>query len=211
MGGSVKSDRGIKCSLGIPVTVNGIYGVLTAGHGDGTVFTTPVGKFVGSMYTTSYPGNGKIYGDWKILYRGSYAPNIFNGAANTSSASSLRISGATKRWPGQGVCHSGQTTGQICRYFVTSVDSSLTAENVISTHQTMLYHDSNLDGSSDCSGWIEGDSGGPVYSANPAAAGSVNVHGIVKGYWTGAGKCGYSFTQLDGMYAWNSRAQVQHY
>lgn len=210
MGGEIVGNS--TCSLGIPVTVNGTSGVLTAGHCGGITFTTPTGRFVGSQYTTSYPGNGKIYGDWKILYKGSYAPHIFNGAANTNSTSNLKISGAAKRWPGQEVCHSGRTTGQICRYVVSSVDTSFTVANVESTHQTTLYHDSNRDGKSDCNGWAGGDSGGPIYSLSSKGDGSVDVHGIVKGSWrNSSGKCGYSFTQLSGVYAWNANTQVQHY
>ncbi|WP_143180525.1 hypothetical protein [Bowdeniella nasicola] len=207
MGGEIVA-MGSSCSTGIPVTFDGVKGLLTAGHCPGSRYTTPQGKFVGNQYTTAYPGNAYKYGDWKILYGSTYAPNVFNGPANSSTASNYKITGITKRRVGQEVCSSGRTTGQICRYVIEAIDSYLTVEGVRSEKLTHIYHDGDRNGYSDCNGWRDGDSGGPLY-ATTTTAGSVTAQGIVKGeYRNYLGRCRYSYTQFDGVTAWRSNVRL---
>lgn len=209
MGGSIISSS--KCTLGIPLIVDGKKAALTAGHCLGDNFATPKKKLVGSTLTTAYPGNANRFGDWKIIHKSTYAPKIFTGPANSSSTTHLPISGESKRRVGEEVCHSGATTGQICRYVVEDVDTYLIVDGIKSVHQTTMYHDSDRNGYSDCEGFQKGDSGGPIYSANPDKPGSVKVHGIVKGFYTNfLGRCRYSYTQLSGVKAWKPSIRVDY-
>ena len=203
MGGSIRGSQKEICSLGIPVRLGNVRGALTAGHCTSARFTTPKGSFVGNQYTTSYPGNAKLYGDWKIIRGSTYGPKVFSTSATSASNEHHNIVGITKRRTGQEVCHSGQTTGQVCRFVVEGTDSYLTVNGIKSTHQTLLYHDSDRNGISDCNGSQGGDSGGPVFS-NAGSTGNVNAHGIVKGtYRTPLNRCRYTYTQFDGVTAWD--------
>lgn len=196
---------GAACSAGVPIYVAGSRKLLTAGHCTGTSFTNN-GTVVGTQYTTSYPGNQNIYGDFKLLQGKSYALRVFSGSM--SSNASLPISGGTwgARPNGSGMCVSGRTTAQTCRYFVSGTYRTFNGAG----HQVRMYHDSNLDGLGDNNGWQPGDSGGPCYHAN--GGGGVIVNGIVKGRTlpiVGAGNATtYWCTQLSGVRAWNSSAYV---
>lgn len=207
MGAELRFDSSA-CSAGVPIRINGSTKLLTAGHCQGTRFTNN-GRFVGSTYTTAYPGNANRYGDWKLLEGSRYARRVFTGPL--SSNQSMPISGAlwSGRPRGTQLCASGRTTGQTCRYVVEATYESLRVNGVVSNHQTRMLHDSNLDGVGDDNGFKPGDSGGACYYTNNGK--SVIAAGIVKGYSYRPGdptKSRYYCTQLSGVKAWNKNAQL---
>lgn len=78
MGGEIASSSET-CSLGLPIVIGGVRRALTAGHCDGGNFYNN-GTFVGSQYTTAYPSNADIYGDWKLLSGSTYGTRVFSGS-----------------------------------------------------------------------------------------------------------------------------------
>ncbi|WP_154654291.1 hypothetical protein [Acidipropionibacterium thoenii] len=134
MGGRLNysyGGSGYYCSSGIPITVNGVHTLMTAGHCRGSSFTNN-GSVVGAQYTTACPGNADIYGDWKLIKGSSYAKRVFSGGLSSGDSHPI----TTSRWKtlplGNGMCTSGSTSGQICRYKVNSTGRSLTVDGVTS-------------------------------------------------------------------------------
>lgn len=209
MGGAIEDANENWCSLGIPVVVGETRGVLTAGHCTSGTWRTPTGRLVGTTYTTAFPGNARHFGDWKILSGSMYGEYVFNGPADSNSTSTRRLVGVSRRGIGQEVCHSGATTGQVCRYVVVSQGDSGWSDGVEIGHLTVMYHDQNRDGFSDSNGALEGDSGGPVYSqATSNAQDGDMAHGIVNGYYNDwLGRRRYTYTQFDGVTEWNSNVR----
>lgn len=195
------------CSAGAPITINGSRKLLTAGHCTGSSFTNN-GNLVGTTYTTAYPGNADIYGDWKLIDGKSYGTRVFSGSL--SSSESLQISGANwaGRPAGSGVCSSGRTTAQICRFVVQSSYGTITSSSgVTANHILRMYHDSDMNGTGDNSGFAGGDSGGSCYYSD--GSGGVTLTGIVKAVLDPAsGPNVYYCTQLSGVRAWNSSVTV---
>lgn len=205
MGAKLNGSAGGYCSSGVPLIIGGVRRLLTAGHCTSGTYSNN-GQVVGSTYTTSYPGKAKIFGDWKLLQGSSYALRVYSG--DVYSSASLPITGA--EWGvkalGSGMCSSGATTGQICRYYVADFYKAHSWNGVLTYPLTMLGHTSSgQPGFSDSNGWKPGDSGGPCYFSD--GAGGVKVAGIVTGRYV-AGSTDYYCTQLSGVRAWNSSAYV---
>lgn len=206
MGAELKYSGNSVCSAGVPIVISGVRRLLTAGHCTGSSFYNN-GTLVGTTYTSSYPGNASIYGDWKLIKGSNYASRVFSGSL--SSNSSLVISGAVwgGRPNGTGACSSGRTTAQICRYYVTGSYTSHTWLGVNTGQLLRMKHDSSGTGSgADHNGWGKGDSGGPVYFSD--GKGAVTVAAIVTGRNIGSSSTVYYATQLSGVRAWNSGANV---
>lgn len=194
------------CSSGVPIILDGVRRLLTAGHCTGSTFYNN-GNFVGSTYTTSYPGNADFLGDWQLIQGSTYAARVFNGPLDSNS--SLSISGAVwgGRPNGSGICNSGRTTGQICRYYVLSSYASFTWSGVTTGPLLRMKHDSTGTGTgADSNGWRPGDSGGPCYFSDGnegvTAAGIVTGRDVFQPYEI------YYCTQLTGVRSWNSTATV---
>lgn len=205
MGAEITSSSAT-CSLGVPILVGGVHRVLTAGHCTGSTWTNN-GNHVGTTYTTAYPGNADVYGDWQLVGGSLYGLSVYNGSVTSPAV--LSISGATygSRPVGSQLCASGRTTGQTCRYFVIGNYRVEDIDGVGRGHMVELHHDGDLNGVEDSNGWNDGDSGGPCYFASGAG---VNVDGIVTGWidWFFTSGMSYYCTQLSGVRAWNSSASV---
>ena len=204
--GSCTAATGGRCSGGIPLKVNGVFTMLTAGHCTASRYWN-AGNSVGTQHTTAYPGNARVFGDWKLLKGSSYGLRTFSGGA-TNDSRSLPITGAewSLRPTGSSLCTSGSTTGQICRYFITAPNTTLAASQISDgiprNRLIMMRHDANAGSGSDTAGSRPGDSGGPCYYAD--GTGGVVAAGIV----TAGGGYTYYCTQLSGVRAWNSSAQL---
>jgi hypothetical protein len=206
MGAELRYNTSYYCSAGVPITTNGTRRLLTAGHCTGSTFTNN-GNVVGTTYTTTYPGNAHMYGDWKLIQGSTYGTRVFSGIM--SSNDSLPISGANYggRPEGLQMCTSGRTTAQICRYFAAGSYATHTVNGVTSNYQQRMYHDGNLDGYADRSGFDLGDSGGPCYYSD--GSGGVVVNGIVKGFTKpSTGAIEYYCTQLTGVRYWDAGSYV---
>lgn len=206
MGGALtNASGGLICSSGVPMTIGSTRRLLTAGHCSGSTYYNN-GGVVGSTYTTAFPGNADIYGDWKLVQGSTYAKRVFNGSV--SSGSSLPINGAAwgGRPNGYQICSSGAVTGQICRYFVIGSYQSQVLDGVMVGHLLEMIHDSTGSGyQNDSAGWKKGDSGGTCYYAD--GLGGVIVNGITSGTWKPpAGGPYYYCTQLSGVRAWSPGA-----
>lgn len=212
MGGRiVGKEKNETCSLGIPISYANKFMVLTAGHCSSSNFYTKKydfsntknnGAFVGTQYTTSYPGKASSYGDWKLLSGKNYWLSIWDTAAGSTKYSALAISAAnwTSMTVGSQLCTSGQTTGQVCRYRVTvSKTSRKDAAGVNVGMLTEMSHQ-GVSGVNDKNGTRDGDSGGPVYYRN--SAGKIVVVGIVKG--ASGDSLKYWFVRLEGLKKWKS-------
>lgn len=202
MGAEIVSNTGSVCSTGIPLNVHGTWTVLTAGHCGGSSFYNN-GNLVGSQWTTAYPGNAPIYGDWKLLSGQTYLTRVFNGPRSTipTSNSTLVMSGARYGAIPVGIamCTSGRTTGQWCTYTVKASGVSVTISGVTSGHQMRMKAVGGHAGG--------GDSGGPCYHSD--GSGGVTATGIVKG-WTEDlvnGVLDYC-TQVSGVRAWAPTAYL---
>ena len=197
MGGSIRGPE--TCSLGVPIFFNNKKMVLTAGHcGMGQFWNgnreSPVGK---SWANAVVAGNAYRFGDWQLLSGSTYYPHIWNTPPN-NAYSTLPI--ASVYWgqmaAGTSLCSSGQTTGQICRYYVTTPLTSVDVDKVLTGRITKMTHQGTK-GKIDTGGWRGGDSGGPVYYNN--GAGRMVVVGIVTS--SPSDHLSYSFTQLNGVQA----------
>ena len=154
-------------------------------------------------------GTGKSFVAGGDYAKGSVSvqPLIVEGSL-IGPITAAEVFGAGSR-SGGGACHSGSTTGELCRYHVDEVNRYPTIEGVLLAHMTRLIHD-NMETSNprDCDGWQPGDSGGAIYHAYDSTYTSVRYDGLVMGtswYWIGTQKrCSYWFTQLSGVRAWNS-------
>lgn len=197
------------CSAGLPIRTGGVTRLLTAGHCTYGVFTNN-GAQVGAMYTTSYPSNADIYGDFQLLGSSTYnyGSRVFNG--DMSSNSSLEITGGF--WGngtvGQGICTSGATTAQICRYFATNWGRiSDFGDGILVYPMVEMRHDSTGGSGYDSNGAQPGDSGGPCYWSN--GSGGVIATGIVTGrILNSGGTYAYLCSQLRGVLSWNSGAVI---
>lgn len=196
--------QGFMCSLGPRVYYNGRYVMLTAGHCLGGTHYTPQGKSVGNKYTTSYPGNASIYGDWKMLSGKSYSADVYNSGSSSSS----RHHGAGANFGalsgGHQLCTSGRTTGQICGFVVQSTFARVKVGNVSTGHITKLAKKEGRINTHGCNGFRGGDSGGPAYYNN--GSGKMIYTGIVTGHSRAKRgtqyRCTYYVTQLSGVRAW---------
>jgi hypothetical protein len=182
--------------------VNGVKTMLTAGHCTSSWYYN-LGSFVGGQYTTSYSTNAGAYGDWKLLYQHRYYPRTYAGGLSDTVTLNLTAANWSTRPVNSGICSSGSTTGQVCRFFVTSTSQTRVVSGVTTGHLTVMRHDSTGGSGSDSNGFAGGDSGGPCYYAN-GTSGAVTVAGIV----TGHSSTVYVCTQLDGVRAWNSSATL---
>jgi hypothetical protein len=210
MGAKLNSSSGY-CSLGIPIIVNEEHMALTAGHCAGASYTN--NGTVGTQYTSAYPGNVGIYGDFKVLHGADYRLQVFSGHTWQSNVLPINAVNWGLRSPGDGMCGSGATTGGICRYKVSGVidtNDYVTANGVtlLSGHMTIILHDGNLDLNYDCDGWTHGDSGGPIYYGD--GLGGVVVAGIITSS-TEDFPCEYYYTELKAVRLWNSSVLVGGY
>jgi len=85
---STVSGTTYACSAGIPLSVNSGFRLLTAGHCSGSTYKNN-GTTVGTQYTTAYPGNANIYGDWKLLQGSHYALKVFGGPLSSNATLSI--------------------------------------------------------------------------------------------------------------------------
>jgi hypothetical protein len=193
-----------RCSGGVPLVVNGIETMLTAGHCTSSSYYNN-GSLVGSQYTTSYPGNADIYGDWKLLYRHDYHPRTYSGGLSDQTTLFMSVADWGPPQVGQGICSSGSTTGQKCRFFVTAINLSVSFSGVQANQLFSMRHDSTNGPGWDTNGFLGGDSGGPCYYAS-GTVGKVRVSGIVKGMTTT--RLTYYRTQLAGVRLWNLGATL---
>lgn len=188
---------GRPCSLGIPVRVNGVSGVLTAGHCGTGGFRTIEGRkaFVGSTYTTSYPGNASKYGDWQILHGSTYNNEMFTTPGGSTASNHATIVGVNKGalLAGKEICFSGQVSGSTCGYTVSKSRLERKIDGVITGHLTEVTKQGT------CSA-TNGDSGGTAYY--PSSRGVVAT-GILTAGGPGWTTCTYYYTRLSGMLAWN--------
>lgn len=204
MGARANRLSGGYCSLGIPLVLNGVHMVLTAGHCRDSGFTN--NGSMGSMYTTSYPGNALNYGEWTLIYGKDYRRQLYSGAMSSSAVLPITAADWGIRAPGLGVCSSGSTTGSICRYRVAINDQSdwlknpFTGQIVLSGHMTITNHDPSWNLTFDNGGWQGGDSGGSIYYSNGAG---MTVVGIITSVQTPS-PYNYWYTELRAVHFWNS-------
>jgi len=195
------------CSLGLPMTVNDAGVTMTAAHCSGASGKHPAsGASVGKQYTTTWTANLDKYGDWKLLYNSSYAKRVYTGAiTGTTKSQSHPIGGI--RWAplakGDGLCTSGRTTGQICRYWVHATTLRTQIEGYWVRHLMQIRHD----GTDPFNGWDSGgfragDSGGPCYYNN--GSGKMIGAGTVSGENGDDGGTSFYCAQVSGVKAWNS-------
>ena len=207
--GGVEIDfsGGTVCSVGLPVYRNGVECMITAGHCSGSGASHNGGGNIGSPYTTTWPGNADIYGDWRMFTGGSYDHEVYSGALSSNSVHSITAGQWGARSHGSQLCHSGRTTAEICRYYVyaTYVDYSISGTAV--AFGTRMYHDGDQNGTPDNTGFRGGDSGGPMYSAYN---GGVAVYGLVSSYASGGyqGYYRYTMAMLAGIREWDSSVSV---
>lgn len=195
------------CSLGVPITISGKKLALTAGHCVGSSFSNN-GNVVGTQYTTAYPGNSYLYGDWKLIQGSSYGMAVFNGGLSSNSALPITGGNYVGRPNGSGVCTSGRTTAQICRYVVIGIYRTESIDGVTNAHMLETQKDADSNGYGEETGSQGGDSGGPCYYGNGSTG--VIVTGIVKGKinWWGTNGWSYYCTQLSGLRQWAPTAVV---
>lgn len=211
MGGRIVPVNGAQtaCSLGVPMTLNGTFMVLTAGHCTAPSWKNPNGNFVGSVYTTAYNPNPALsnthrFGDWKLLRGRNYAMRVFS--AGMQSSASLPISGGTwaPRAEGAELCKSGGTTGSHCRLVVLDTRQIQTLGTHRSAYTTRVRYDPDRNGSYVCGATAGGDSGGTYYYAD--GNGGVIAYGIHRGRtYNGTSpqtNCIYHAVELAGVRAW---------
>ena len=202
-------SEGSMCSTGPRIRINGTYMMLTAGHCPGGTHYTGGGLPVGNRFTTSYPGNADIYGDWKLLSGKSYSDRVWNGGLYDSTSHPGAGINFTPLPYGHRVCTSGRTTGQLCRFWVKETNTVEKIGGVTVNHQTtLIVDDQSTSNPEDCTGFQGGDSGGPAYYNN--GSGSMIYAGLVQGttwqWYLTQKRCQYHITQLNGVRAWNSTA-----
>ncbi|AJT42174.1 hypothetical protein [Psychromicrobium lacuslunae] len=207
------------CSLSFPIKIGTITYGLTAGHcRQGTqsnyLNAYSEGGGVSAAYsfghheTTTWVGTQDTYGDFSLLAGSNYQSRVYNGPIG--SESSVDVVGASWNFPsiGAGMCTSGRTSGQVCRYKVLQTNFCATygiagQPQYPNCELFMMGSDQNLDGAYDCNGFIPGDSGGAVYSAAPG--GGVTGYGIVSAI---LGNCQYVATSLHGVRKWSPTATM---
>ncbi|MDR1634139.1 MAG: S1 family peptidase [Bifidobacteriaceae bacterium] len=194
------------CSTGVALNLKGATRLLTAGHCLGSTFINN-GNMVGQTYTTAYPTNADIYGDWKAIQGSTYSNYVWNGTVSGTSTLPINSANWGLRMVGDPVCASGQTTGQTCRYFVLSPQVGITFAGVATWPLVQMRHDSNNGTGFDKNGWGSGDSGGPCYYAD--GNGGVTALGIVTGRsFPSTSYTLYYCTLLKGVRAWDPSATL---
>lgn len=199
------TSNGAVCSLGLPVTVAGTRMNMTAAHCTGSSGTHPAsGASVGTQYTTTWTGTLDTYGDWKLLHNSTYANRVFSGAISGPTKSNwLPLVGIN--WAplslGSGLCTSGRTTGQICRYWVSGTTLRRNIEGHWVRHLVWLRHDGTPPYSgADSGGFRAGDSGGPCYYSN-GSGGMMGAGTVSAGNGDSGGYLFYC-AQVSGLKAW---------
>ncbi|CAM2965455.1 hypothetical protein ACSL103130_08770 [Actinomyces slackii] len=202
----IGEDELKSCSLGVPIELGGRYYSLTAGH-CGTGRWENSSELVGNTYTTTWPTNSYRYGDWQLLRGSSYAMEVYDGDVSSSSSASIIDGFFGMRAAGRELCMSGAATGQTCRYVVRWVNGFRLLEGGIWVGQlTVVSHDGDRDGTSDCNGFDEGDSGGISHFTH--GQGGQIAYGVVTGFNDSEGRCLYTVTQLSGLRAWDRDVRV---
>lgn len=204
-GGAAWDGNGFQCSLGFPITVypSSRYGA-TAGHcllGSATARapgeSATTYRF-GTRYTTSWPGNAHKYGDFQLLQGSTYSPDVW--VSNTTTADIVWASWWS-RSEGQQLCSSGRTTGQVCRYYVTDVNTIANVEGTLVGPVTRMHHKGNRT-NPDCTGFTRGNSGGPVYFSHSSGSG-ISVSGMVTSFSScSSGRRTFSVSELHGISKW---------
>lgn len=209
MSARIYSNSGGRCSLGVRIRLykGGPKKALTAGHCRGTLFSNN-NRIVGRQYTTTYPGNAIKYGDWKILDGSTYRMKVFTSGSLGAHKTMKVVGGSYGGRPnGSGICTSGGTTAQVCRYRVIGSYRIEDIEGVGQSHMLEMHHDTHWNGNSDQGGFKKGDSGGPCYFAS---GDGVRVVGVVTGriQWPWTIGSSYYCTQLSGVRAWAPNMRV---
>jgi hypothetical protein len=214
MGSSIYSNTyGAYCSTGLAINVDGAKRLLTAGHCLGASFSNS-GVYVGGQYTTTFPGNAYRRGDFKVLQGSTYANKVWNGTVTGTSYLPISSANWGTKPIGDGICTSGRTTGQVCRYFITAPSVTVYLRNSGSEYveigpMVRMRHDSTGGSGLDGSGLLSGDSGGPCYYSD--GKGGVIALGLVTGAverTSPRGSKDYYCTLLKGVRAWNSGATL---
>lgn len=193
-----------------------------SGHCGAGPYSSGAGKSLGSRFTTSWPGNARLYGDWQLLTGATYSHKVFTGGPTGSSAN-LPGDGLNLgvRPVGAWVCTSGTITGQFCRQRVTRTFVTLTYDGVTVGYLTeMRYDDDTTWNPNDCRQTgkdlpnsslpkgisRKGDSGGAAYHAT--GSGTVVYDGWFNAqstYRAGSQwRCLYYFGQPNGIAAHNA-------
>jgi streptogrisin C len=155
---------------------------------------------MGSLYSTTYMGTQSLYGDFLLLENSTYDPYVYSAGPTSNTALPVVDAAYAAPSAGVGLCSSGNTTGQICRYKIDVSDTCTNVSGVSSCHEIKMNSDQNLDGVKDCLGFAPGDSGGAVYNAAP---GGIRGVGIISGESAGCPKWYYA-TSFYGIRTWNS-------
>ncbi|MEV1240191.1 hypothetical protein ACIBO2_02970 [Nonomuraea sp. NPDC050022] len=223
------------CSTAFAVAKQGVTHMLTAAHcfpsetdyprawASSFLWPAPDTTYYhGAMVTTTIRGiPGYItdgtqdqYGDFSLLQGGGgYLPRVYNCAKNADPCTSLVVGAADYGTPpnGTAVCTSGVMSGQTCRQYVTDGSyAGWMGENdyfVFVNHWAITNSDQNGDGTYDCAGAEQGDSGGAVYRS--MAGGKVVAMGIISaGGPRSNGVCYSMYSKLSGIRAWDSSVSV---
>jgi hypothetical protein len=112
----VSNPGGRQCSSGIAVKGVGIsgngIGLLTAGHCAYADYWNGSGSaLVGHQFTTSYPSNAQMYGDFKILSGSTYNNRIWTGGVTGTDTMPIVSANWQTLAEGRGVCTSGSEGG----------------------------------------------------------------------------------------------------
>ena len=210
--GNVVPNSG--CSLGFASIVDGVTYGLSAGHcrwgsqsnrlyaySPGVnLATLDFPHYIGGLHTTTYKGSQSLYGDFSLLQGSTYAPFVYSSGPTSNSATPVVDATYTSPNVGAGLCSSGVTTGQICRYKIDTMDTCTNVGGELSCHEMKMISDQDLNGVKDCLGFAPGDSGGAVYNAVP---GGVRGVGIISAESGGCPKWYYA-TSFYGIRIWNS-------
>ncbi len=192
------SNYGV-CSSGVPLRVNGVASLLTAGHctGNGNFYNSVNLNYVGTSYFTPFPAAASTGGDWRLLKRIKLQPRRFQRRPRAATPSYPSSEETGSRPLGSGLCTSGSTSGQ-----------DLPFPGNQQLHPTDDRGYSCLDDWWRCVTTVigmaaptptelrGGDSGGPCYYNN--GSGGMIVDGTVTGYynlWWSSGMS-YYCTQL---------------
>ena len=192
------------CSLGPRVKIDGAYRSLTAGHCARSNWSSPAGGRVGSTLTTAWPGSALRYGDWKVLYGVSYSGQVWAGGIySNSKRAPWGINWNTLPY-GHKLCHSGATTGELCRYQAELNGQQVSYRDSETGFVTRVGRITYLSSSGGlCNGWKGGDSGGAIYYNN--GSNRMVYTGLVSGSVT-TSSCSYLMAEIGGVRAWNSSA-----
>ncbi|MEU7853266.1 hypothetical protein [Nonomuraea sp. NPDC049141] len=224
------------CSTAFAVVKQGVAHMLSAAHcfpsetdyprawsSSFTSASAPLTTYYqGAMVTTTMrgtllnptDGTQDLYGDFSLLQGGGgYLPRVYNCAKNAEPCTSLVVGAAEYGTPANGtqVCTSGVMSGQTCRQYVTDGSYAgwinVNGADMFINHWAITNSDQNGDGTYDCAGAIQGDSGGAIYRS--MAGGKVVAMGIISAGWNGpTGVCYSAYAKLSGVRAWDSSVSV---